>query len=179
MAIQTFSGIAFQLFEPRADLVHLDDITHSLSQLPRFTGHAKRRYYIAEHSYHVAMLVPRRYRREALLHDAGEAYVNDLSSPLKHGPGMEGYRSIEKGVERAIAERFKLRVTPEAKKAIKWADRQMLALEATVLLRQPLIREWSQLIEEVGTLPEIEIQCWSSQKARNYLTEACLEYGVF
>jgi hypothetical protein len=68
--------------------VCIEDIAHSLAMLPRFTGHTLRPYSVAEHSLHVADLAQRAgasatLQLAALLHDAHEAYTNDLSSPAK------------------------------------------------------------------------------------------------
>jgi hypothetical protein len=37
-----------------------------------------------------------------LIHDASEAYMCDIPSPLKHSPVFKEYRKIEKQVERTI-----------------------------------------------------------------------------
>lgn len=50
--------------------------------------------------------VARRLAFQGLLHDASEAYVGDMISPLKKR--MPEYRRIERRVQKAIAERFRL-----------------------------------------------------------------------
>lgn len=91
--IQTFSGRTWDLKEPRANNVDLQDIAMALSQLVRFTGHCLRiggrSYTVAQHSVlvgrRVAELAPADYKLQlaGLLHDAHEAYIGDVSSPLK------------------------------------------------------------------------------------------------
>jgi 5'-deoxynucleotidase YfbR-like HD superfamily hydrolase len=99
--IQTHSGMAFDLLNPLPGMVVLDDIAWALSNLNRFTGHAARPYSVAEHSINVAarvsndfcdattLFTAERVREQnslclaALLHDAEEAYLGDLSSPFK------------------------------------------------------------------------------------------------
>ncbi|MCF7979321.1 MAG: hypothetical protein K9L82_15175, partial [Chromatiaceae bacterium] len=71
--IHTYSGIAFDLRDPQPAMVRLDDIVHSLSLINRFNGAALFPYSVAQHSLHVAELLPAELRPEGLLHDAAEA----------------------------------------------------------------------------------------------------------
>jgi len=106
--ILTYSGRKFYPTAPRAEDVSVRDVAHALSMLCRFTGHCHRFYSVAEHSVLVSQLVPAQHALWALLHDAAEAYVNDLARPLKHDPLLAGYREAEDRVLRAIADRFDL-----------------------------------------------------------------------
>jgi len=74
-------------------MVRLDDIVHSLSLMNRFNGAALFPYSVAQHSLHVASLLPAELRLEGLLHDAAEAYIGDMVSPLKQV--MPEYKSVE------------------------------------------------------------------------------------
>lgn len=100
--IVTYTGREVDLVEPRPDQICLDDIAHSLSHTCRFAGHTKRFYSVAEHSLHVARLCP---TLPALLHDAAEAYIGDVTRPLKHLLG-ERIAHIERRMQIAIACRF-------------------------------------------------------------------------
>lgn len=108
----------------------IEDIAHALSHICRFTGHTRWFYSVAQHSVHVAELVPPEYRLEALMHDASEAYLGDVSSPLK--AMLPDYHAIEKVVEMRIAAKFglPLKQTP----AVKIADMRMLVTERRDLL---------------------------------------------
>ncbi len=123
--IITHSGIEFDLSNPSPELVKIEDIAHALSQLCRFTGHTSCFYSVAAHSIQVSNLVPPEHALEALLHDAAEAYVGDVSSPLK--AMLPEYRMIEFKVDQAIRQRFGLpaKLTP----CIKQADLRRLATE--------------------------------------------------
>jgi hypothetical protein len=71
-------------------------------------------------------------RAWALLHDAPEAYLIDLARPVKHAPSMEGYRTAEYRLMRAVAQRFGLRgVQPVS---VTDADNRMLMTEAYALM---------------------------------------------
>jgi len=132
--IQTYTGRRFDLVEPRAEDVVVDDLVHALACVNRFTGHARRPYSVAEHSVRVAALVEPEHRRAALLHDATEAYCADLARPAKRLPELAGYRDLEARVWAAIAARFDLPL--ELPAAVKRADLVALDLERRALLGQ-------------------------------------------
>jgi hypothetical protein len=77
-----------------------------LSRICRFTGHTRTFYSVAQHSVHVAdMMARNKEGRKAvlcgLLHDGAEAFLGDVSSPLKAILG-ESYRELERPTTAAI-----------------------------------------------------------------------------
>lgn len=159
--IQTWSGVRFDLLDPRPEDVHVEDIVHALANVNRFTGHARWAYSVAEHSVNVAELVSPAHRKIALLHDATEAYVNDLAAPLKRLPALAGYRDIERGVWQAIAARFDLpaAVPPEVKRA----DLVMLDIERRLLLGSPPA-PWELPVEVGEVLTAARLLAFGPQK---------------
>ena len=145
--IQTYTGRAFDLHDPKPEQVDPYDIAHSLSLCPRYTGHARGLYSVGQHSLHVAQLVPPRLRLRALLHDSPEYVLGDWSSPLKqlmrqHAPFMI---ELERRVERVIEERFGLApAEPWEHDEIKRADRVMLATEKRDLLGPSPRPNWGE-----------------------------------
>lgn len=129
-SIQTASGIYFHLVEPRVDDVSILDIARALSQINRYTGHTRVAYSVAEHSVRASKLVDHSYALIALLHDAHEAYVGDMSRPLK--ALLPAYREIEQGVQRVVLEAFGLPAWIPTQ--VHWADRYMLAWERRDLM---------------------------------------------
>jgi hypothetical protein len=128
--IHTFSGIAFDLRDPQPAMVRLDDIIHSLSLMNRFNGAALFPYSVAQHSLHVVSLLPPELRLEGLLHDAAEAYIGDMVSPLKQV--MPEYKAVEARISAVVAEVFGL-ACPEPR-LVKQADLAVLAAEREQVL---------------------------------------------
>jgi 5'-deoxynucleotidase YfbR-like HD superfamily hydrolase len=140
--IQTYSGIAFDILNPTPETILVPDIAHSLSMLCRFTGHSRKFYSVAQHSILCYKLLPddmEYLRLPALLHDAQEAYIQDLSTPLKRL--FPRYKKIEDTLAGAIAKRFHLE--EEDFKLVKVYDRMALEIESKALLgpRHPI---WSE-----------------------------------
>lgn len=139
--IRTFTGIDFDLSAPAPEMVDIRDIAHALARVCRFNGHTRGDpYSVAQHSLAVSIRASHAAGREAarlgLLHDAAEAYLGDMTAPLKRL--MPDYVALEREVEAAIARRFGLwppvSVPISARDAVREADRRMLATEARDLM---------------------------------------------
>lgn len=134
--IQTYSGALLDLLDPDPQAIHLEDIAHHLSQINRFTGATTRPYSVATHSCFVyvisqGMSNSRDVWAWALLHDAEEAYIGDVSTPMKRALGP-AYTALRDGVRAAVATRFNL--PTEIPKLVHVADALALAAEAHALL---------------------------------------------
>lgn len=136
--IRTYTGRRFYLLDPKPEDIFLVDIAHHLALIPRFTGAVVFPYSIAEHSWRVAREVAKTHPQfylEALLHDAEEAYGNDLSRPIKYGtPVGQPYRDLMAPITRAIAEKFNLTASPEVHAIVKAADAVLYETERRDLL---------------------------------------------
>jgi hypothetical protein len=101
----TYTGRRIDLARPRPEDVELEDLAHHLSQLCRFGGASRRFYSIAEHSVLVSHVIAPRHALPGLFHDAHEAYLGDLVSPLKKliGEVTPLYRELAAAWDRAIA----------------------------------------------------------------------------
>lgn len=131
-SITTYSGIQYSLLNPRVEDILIEDIAHHLSNICRYTGACREFYSVAQHSWHVSFLCDPEYALEGLMHDSSEAYVSDMSAPLKHSPNMLPYRDIEEINARAIVTRFGLRYPWHA--SIKEADFRMYKTECRDLM---------------------------------------------
>lgn len=136
--IETYSGRIISLLDPKPEDIIIEDIAVGLSQLCRFNGHCSRFYSVAEHSCYVALVVNIQAGSvedefAALMHDAAESYVGDVTRPVKRLLGPE-YGEIEERFERAIAERFGIDWTPSRKLTVKNADNILCKTEGRDLM---------------------------------------------
>lgn len=92
--ISTISGKHYYLLTSNGKLtqdsspVDINDIAAQLAQINRFTGATSRHYSVAEHSLLCANLAgrygqPAGVQLACLLHDAHEAYLGDMATPIK------------------------------------------------------------------------------------------------
>ncbi len=151
-------GSYFDFLAPEASEFTIEDIAHGLSMTCRFAGQCSRFYSVAQHSVHVADLVPPEHAYAALMHDAAEAFIGDVSKPLKDL--LPEYRVVEKRVEAAIAARFGLPEKMPA--AVKDADLVMLATEQRQLMRNR--DDWDYT--RGRQVADLEIPEWSPAEAR-------------
>lgn len=86
--MQTITGRPFVLRAPHVEPVHLfTEIAPALARIPRFNGHTIEPYSVAQHSVLCAEAAEDEtgdpeLAAHCLLHDAHEAYVGDLTSPV-------------------------------------------------------------------------------------------------
>lgn len=123
--IQTLSGKKFDYVNATVDDIEIEDIATALSHICRFAGHLPEFYSVAQHSVLCSQLVPPEFAFEALMHDAAEAYCQDIPAPLK--ALLPDYRRIETFVDELIRFKFDLPLTQSA--VVKYADLTMLATE--------------------------------------------------
>lgn len=131
--IRTVTGIYMNVFEPTPEMICIEDIAHALSNQCRFGGHLPRFYSVAEHSLNCMHLIEKdELKLGALLHDASEAYLLDIPSPIKKG--LSNYKEIEDRLMMVIAKKFEFDypLHPEIKKV----DEIMLQMEWDNLMLQ-------------------------------------------
>ncbi len=156
----------FPLGNPDPILINIVDIAYALSLLCRFNGHCTRFYSVAEHSVHVAREIDPALAMVGLLHDAAEAYLGDVPSPLKSQ--LPQFKEFEWKMEQAIGERFG--IDPELFKCaeLKRADVQLLVDEKAVLMvAEP--EEWPIGAPDVKDTGRIE--GWGCAEAKERFLE--------
>lgn len=155
--MQTRGGRQFWPLDPRPEEIHIEDIASALSKLCRYGGHCLRFYSVAEHCVHVAAAAPADLKLAALLHDASEAYLQDVIRPIKSH--LTNYFAIEADLERCVATRFGL-VWPIPVE-VKRLDTAILADERDQAMAAPPM-PWPQTTE-----PPINavLQFWNPERA--------------
>lgn len=147
--LATNAGNIMDLLQPNVDEITIEDIANNLGKICRFNGQLKQWYSVAEHCVKVSQMVPERYKLQALLHDAAEAYVCDVPTPLKRLLG-ERYTSIEDNVSRAIGVKFGVELV-DLPKVVKDADRALVVSERNALQDKP--QTWGDEYEDTLIYP--------------------------
>ena len=107
--IMTHSHKMFDPLHPNAELIDITDIAHALSMLCRANGHFKSFYSVGQHCINCAKEAKARGYSEfvqlaCLLHDASEAYLSDVTRPVK--AELPRYVEIEEPLQACIWEKF-------------------------------------------------------------------------
>jgi len=161
--IETRTGRRIDLRYPHESDICLDDVAHALGHICRYTGHSSIYYSVAEHCVRASMLVPTDAALATLLHDAHEAYVGDVSSPLKSL--VPDYRRIEDEMERVVFTALMGRLPNEYEaRHIKQADVAMLRMEAEAMMDSQG-REWP-ILQGVAIGYDFVAPGWGPEVAR-------------
>jgi len=141
--IITFSGEQFTPLDPDINKIHIEDIAHSLSLMCRANGHIDYFFSIAQHSVNCAgeakaRRYPARVQLACLIHDASEAYISDITRPVKLY--LPEYKVIEKKLQDVIYTKFLGAVlTEEDFLQVNEIDDDMLLHELNSLMKKRLL----------------------------------------
>lgn len=158
--IQTFSGLKFWPLDPRPSEILIVDVAHALSLLCRFNGHIRKFYSVAQHSVLVSHRVPPEDALWGLLHDASEAYIADVTSPVKRSHEMSPYRDVERRIMATTCEAFGLPMVQPA--SVSEADVRMLVTERRDLLHRT---DFPWRFDHVEPYGDLTIVPWSPDVA--------------
>ncbi len=164
--MQTRTGTWFYPLDPSLEEIHIEDIAHALANVCRFGGHTSKFYSVAQHSVLVSHWCPPEFALWGLLHDAAEAYIGDMTSPLKYGSELGRlFGEAELRLLHTIVLRFKLGnwpMPPEVKQADDW----ILCAEGRDFMGTP---DWVLPIR-AAVRPPLDpvptIEPWSPKQAR-------------
>src|SRR3990167_3180179 len=156
----------FDVFDPKPEDVRIEDIAHHLANLCRYTGACRFHFSVAQHSYYVSQYCDPEDALYGLLHDASEAYLNDVASPLNHTPEFKFYRNLELGVQKAILQALGLPYS--YRESVKAADENVYHTERTQLMLYNA--EWNSRYPDAKPLPFF-ITEWTQAVAKdNFLS---------
>ncbi len=117
-------------FDPRMDEICIEDIAHALSNICRFTGHCSEFYSVAQHSVYVSVHVNQKNAMCGLLHDAAEAYLNDIARPVKIDIRMHLYAEAEVYLRDFILAKFGVNTGNGLPDEVIEIDNKMITTEA-------------------------------------------------
>ena len=147
--ITTVTGIHFYPLNPNPKDIDIEDIAHALSLICRANGHFRHFYSVAQHCIACAEeAIERGYSPEVilgcLLHDASEAYLCDVTRPVKkHIPQ---YLQAEEKLQEVIWKRFIGReLTDTEKNQIFEIDDDILSMEFHLLMPEDLNEDYRKL----------------------------------
>ncbi|MCL2026040.1 MAG: hypothetical protein FWG92_04465 [Leptospirales bacterium] len=138
--ITTFTGEDFTPLAPDVNQIHIKDIAHALSLMCRANGHFVHFFSVAQHSINCANEAKARELSEkiqlaCLLHDANEAYISDLTRPVKKH--LAKFIEIEKRLQDIIYNKFlNSPLSDEEDRHVKQIDDDMLVYEFNALMKK-------------------------------------------
>lgn len=160
--IQLASGRCVYPFDLDPADIRIEDIAGSLSQTCRFRGHSRRFYSVAEHCFHVSRDVPPEDALWGLLHDAAEAYLFDVPSPMKPFVAFDidqdiiPFDEMEARILSQIA--FSLGLPgPAIPRSVKEADRRALWWERDMFMTRPEL-QWGEAAGPAPVSPGLSPQ---------------------
>jgi len=139
----TSTGKDFDPFNPNPADIDIEDIARGLSRTCRFAGQLRegREFYsVAQHSVIMTRWaklnnVPWKYQYSLLLHDASEAYLNDLVTEIKQK--ILVYQELEAKVQDIIL--YKFTGTANRYNVTTKYDTWMLQIEAMFLMSRQIV----------------------------------------
>ncbi len=151
--IVTVTGKHFDPTEPKDGLIDVFDIAHALSLICRANGHFSSFYSVAQHCIACAREAEAREYFDdivlgCLLHDASEAYLSDVTRPIK--ALLPRYLEAEERLQNMIWEHFIWRpLTQAEKEKIFEIDDLMLSMEFHQLMPEDIDASYAELVAEV------------------------------
>lgn len=140
--IRTQSGIYINVSDPNPDHIEIEDIAYALSKIQRFGGHLKHPYSVLRHVNDCVAIASCDFKTdifEVLMHDASEAYLGDIPSPIKSF--LPDYKKMEDNLMSIIAK--------------KYGFRYPLSIETKKIDKDQLEYEWEYYMIR-GKQPPIE-----------------------
>ena len=147
--IKTYTGIMFDPLIPDPELICIEDIAHALSMLCRTNGHFWSFYSVGQHCINCAREAAARgysvrVQLGCLLHDGSEAYLSDVTRPVKQA--LPVYLEIEEPLQEAIWNKWlSAPLTEEEQRQVFEIDDDMLLNEFVALMDTALAPEIPQL----------------------------------
>ncbi len=128
--ISTYNGHIFDPTDPKPEDLCLEDVAHALSRICRANGHLRDFYSVARHSLHASYEAEQRgcgvrVQLLALLHDAAESYIGDMTRPLRRR--FPDFTEVERRLQTLLFSKLAVPDFTEAEcRAVKAIDDALL-----------------------------------------------------
>lgn len=149
-AILTASGFVFNLANPDATGLPVEDVARALAYEPRWRGATRVFYSVAEHCVMVSRIVPASLAWDGLWHDCIEFVSGDMPTPVKVYLGRDEVNRKLAPIEEALRREFGFRSDLTE---VKEADLIAMATELRDLL-PPAWMDWGHLPGPAATTIE-------------------------
>lgn len=162
--IMTCSHKMFDPLNPEVELIDIADIAHSLAMLCRANGHFRSFYSVGMHCINCAKeAIARGYSRKVqlacLLHDGSEAYLSDVTRPVKQE--IPQYREIEEPLQDVIWEKFLgEKLTEEENRQVFLIDDEILENEFPALMGAQLY----ETVPKLQSQPQFQFESFQKTK---------------
>ena len=147
--ILTYKKKEFYPLDPKTEDIDIEDIAHALSLLCRANGHFKHFYSVGQHSINCAKeAMARGYSKRVilgcLLHDGSEAYLADITRPVKRH--LHKYLEIEDVLQNKIFEKWIPSLSADERKLVFEIDDAILYYEFTTLFEEKIFDHTPQIL---------------------------------
>lgn len=178
-SIKLVSGNYICLRNPDPELIFMEDISSGISNICRYSGQldVSRWYSVAEHllnCWDVARELgyDKETQKHVLMHDASEAYLGDMSKPLKLMMPM--FKWFENKIEAAIEKRFGLDFRGYHD-SIKLVDNALLLAERFCIYGDDGVK-WQN--QDTVLKVEIKPRYLKPMDVKAEFLTACFELGI-
>lgn len=147
--ITTYSKISFSPVHPEVEKIEIRDIAHALSLMARANGHFPKFYSVGQHCIHCceeayARKYSKRVQLACLLHDASEAYLADITRPVKQY--LERYREIEGVLQDCIFQKYLGELSKEEQETWRKLDDTLLYYEFDHFMGEKAVEYSGELV---------------------------------
>lgn len=148
--IMTYTRKMFDPLWPDGEKIDIIDIAHALSMLCRANGHFPSFYSVGQHCINCmteakARGYSERLQLACLLHDASEAYLSDVTRPVK--AELPRYKEIEEPLQEMIWNKWlDTPLTEEERRTVFAIDDAILDYEFRMLMDRKIFEETPQIL---------------------------------
>jgi hypothetical protein len=166
--LSTSSGNNFYFDEEETNDLSIEDISHHLSLVNRFSGATAYPYSVAQHSLNVESILAQRgcsiaVRLIGLLHDAHESFTSDIPTPFtRYYDPTNVIKNAQKRLDEMIWDSLDLsevasNLSESEQWEIKWADSLACALEASCVKLFPFEPDWVfEFVTDAGLMTDMD-----------------------